>query len=99
MTFTSAAATSYAGTAFSAVPSSKIGLTIADGSSPALIPGFYGGNGSTAYSLVSGNNPGSWYDFAEVATALASGLCGVRSFKLLHLVPLKLAAVALTRAR
>ena len=59
--------TSYAGTAFSAVPSSKIGLTIADNSSPALIPGFYGGNGSTAYSLVSGNNPGSWYNFAEVA--------------------------------
>jgi hypothetical protein len=59
--------TSYAGTDFSAVPSSKIGLTIADNSSPALIPGFYGGNGSTAYSLVSGNNPGSWYNFAEVA--------------------------------
>jgi hypothetical protein len=59
--------TSYATTAFSAVPSSKIGLTIADNSSPALIPSFYGGNGSTAYSLVSGNNPGSWYNFAEVA--------------------------------
>jgi hypothetical protein len=60
-------ATSYAGADFSAVPSSKIGLTIADNSSPALIPGFYGGNGSTAYTLVSGNNPGSWYNFAEVA--------------------------------
>jgi hypothetical protein len=59
--------TSYAGTDFSAVPSSKIGLTIADNSSPPLIPSFYGGNGSTAYSLVSGNNPGSWYNFAEVA--------------------------------
>jgi hypothetical protein len=59
--------TSYAGTTFSAVQSSKIGLTIADNSSPALIPSFYGGNGSTAYSLVSGNNPGSWYNFAEVA--------------------------------
>ena len=59
--------TSYAGTDFSAVPSSKIGLTIADNSSPPLIPGFYGGNGSTAYTLVSGNNPGSWYNFAEVA--------------------------------
>ena len=59
--------TSYATTAFSAVPSSKIGLTIADNSSPALIPSFYGGNGSTAYTLVSGNNPGSWYNFAEVA--------------------------------
>jgi hypothetical protein len=60
-------ATSYAGTTFSAVPSSRIGLTIADNSSPALIPSFYGGNGSTAYSLTGGNNPGSWYNFAEVA--------------------------------
>ena len=59
--------TSYAGTDFSAVPSSKIGLTIADNSNPALIPGFYGGNGSTAYTLTGGNNPGSWYNFAEVA--------------------------------
>jgi len=59
--------TSYATTAFSAVPSSKIGLTIADNSSPAKIPSFYGGNGTTAYTLVSGNNPGSWYNFAEVA--------------------------------
>jgi hypothetical protein len=59
--------TSYAGTDFSAVPSSKIGLTIADSSDPALIPGFYGGDGSTAYTLTGGNNPGSWYNFAEVA--------------------------------
>jgi len=59
--------TSYAGTTFSAVPSSKIGLTIADNSDPALIPSFYGGNGSTAYTLTGGNNPGSWYNFAEVA--------------------------------
>ena len=59
--------TSYAGTDFSAVPSSKIGITIADNSNPPLIPGFYGGNGSTAYTLTSGNNPGSWYNFAEVA--------------------------------
>ena len=59
--------TSYANTTFAAVQSSKIGLTIADNSSPALIPSFYGGNGSTAYTLVSGNNPGSWYNFAEVA--------------------------------
>ena len=59
--------TSYAGTDFSAVPSSKIGLTIADNSDPCLIPSFYGGNGSTAYTLTGGNNPGSWYNFAEVA--------------------------------
>ena len=66
--------TSYASTNFSAVPSSKIGLTIADGSSPPLIPGFYGGNGSTAYSLVSGNNSGSWYNFAEVAHSFGKRL-------------------------
>jgi len=59
--------TSYATTTFSAVPSSKIGLTIADNGNPALIPSFYGGNGSTAYSLLSGVNPESWYNFAEVA--------------------------------
>ena len=59
--------TSYANTTFAAVQSSKIGLTIADNSSPALIPSFYGGDGSTAYTLTGGNNPGSWYNFAEVA--------------------------------
>jgi hypothetical protein len=66
--------TSYAGTDFSAVPSSKIGLTIADNSDPCLIPSFYGGNGSTAYTLTSGNNPGSWYNFAEVAHSFGKRL-------------------------
>jgi hypothetical protein len=66
--------TSYAGTTFSAVPSSKIGLTIADNSSPPLIPGFYGGDGSTAYSLTGGNNPGSWYNFTEVAHSFGKRL-------------------------
>ena len=66
--------TSYAGTNFSAVPSSKIGLTIADNDNPPLIPGFYGGNGSTAYTLTSGNNPGSWYNFAEVAHSFGKRL-------------------------
>jgi hypothetical protein len=59
--------TSYAGTDFSAVPSSKIGLTIADNNAPPRIPGFYGGNGSTAYSLDGDLQPGSWINFAEVA--------------------------------
>jgi hypothetical protein len=66
--------TSYAGTDFSAVPSSKISLTIADNSSPPLIPGFYGGNGSTAYTLTGGNNPGSWYNFTEVAHSFGKRL-------------------------
>jgi hypothetical protein len=66
--------TSYAGTDFSAVPSSKIGLTIADNSSPPKIPGFYGGNGSTAYSLNSGNYSGSWYNFTEVAHSFGKRL-------------------------
>jgi hypothetical protein len=67
-------ATSYAGTTFSAVPSSKIGLNIADNGSPPLIPGFYGGDGSTAYTLTGGNNPGSWYNFAEVAHSFGKRL-------------------------
>lgn len=66
--------TSYAGTDFSAVPSSKIGLTIADNSSPPLIPGFYGGNGSTAYATNAGNSPGSWYNFTEVAHSFGKRL-------------------------
>jgi hypothetical protein len=66
--------TSYAGTDFSAVPSSKIGLTIADNDDPPLIPAFYGGNGTTAYTLTSGNNPGSWYNFAEVAHSFGKRL-------------------------
>jgi len=66
--------TSFAGTTFSAVQSSKIGLTIADNSSPPLIPSFYGGNGSTAYSLTGGNNPGSWYNFFEVAHSFGKRL-------------------------
>jgi len=66
--------TSFAGTTFSAVQSSKIGLTIADNSSPPLIPSFYGGNGSTAYTLTSGNNPGSWYNFFEVAHSFGKRL-------------------------
>jgi len=66
--------TSFAGTTFSAVQSSKIGLTIADNNSPPLIPSFYGGNGSTAYSLTGGNNPGSWYNFFEVAHSFGKRL-------------------------
>lgn len=61
-------ATSYAGSTFSAVPSSRIGLTIADGSSPPLVPAQYGGNGSTAY----GN--GKWFTFAEVAASFGKRL-------------------------
>lgn len=67
-------ATSYAGTTFSAVPSSKIGLTIADGSSPPLIPAVYGGNGSTVYTTVDSNGPGSWWNFSEVATSFGKRL-------------------------
>lgn len=67
-------ATSYAGTTFSAVPSSRIGLTIADSTAPPRVPAFYGGNGSTAYALNAGNNAGSWYNFAEVAHSFGKRL-------------------------
>jgi hypothetical protein len=60
--------TSYAGANFSAVPSSRIGLTIADGSSPPLVPARYGGDGSTAYAN------GKWYAFAEVARSFGKRL-------------------------
>lgn len=66
--------TSYAGTDFSAVPSSKIGLTIADENNPPLIPAIYGGDGSTTYSLVDSKEAGSWYDFAEVASSFGKRL-------------------------
>jgi hypothetical protein len=61
-------ATSYASNSFSAVPSSRIGLTIADGSSPPLIPAQYGGNGTTAYA------DGKWYVFGEVARSFGKRL-------------------------
>ena len=66
--------TSYAGSNFTAVPSSRIGLTIADGSSPPLVPAQYGGNGVTAY----GN--GKWYVFAEVARSFGKKLPSYSEF-------------------
>ena len=60
--------TSYAGSTFSVVPSSRIGLTIADGSSPPLVPAQYGGDGSTAYPN------GKWYVFTEVARSFGKRL-------------------------
>jgi hypothetical protein len=66
--------TSYAGTDFSAVPSSKIGLTIADNNDPPLIPAFYGGDGTTAYSLSGDLQPGSWMNFTEVAQSFGKRL-------------------------
>jgi hypothetical protein len=66
--------TSYAGTDFSAVPSSKIGLTIADNNDPPLIPAFYGGNGTTAYSTVGSLAAGSWINFTEVAQSFGKRL-------------------------
>jgi hypothetical protein len=73
--------TSYAGTDFSAVPSSKIGLTIADGGSPPLIPAFYGGNGSTAYADVDSTSKGCWYDFCEVASSFGKRLPTMMEFQ------------------
>jgi len=73
--------TSYAGTDFTAVPSSKIGLTIADGNNPPLIPAIYGGDGATAYSLVDSKGAGSWYDFAEVASSFGKRLISWLEFQ------------------
>lgn len=63
-----AGATSYAGSTFSAVPSSKIGLTIADGSSAPLVPAQYGGNGSTTYGSF------TWYEASEMAASFGKRL-------------------------
>ena len=60
--------TSYAGTGFSAVPSSKIGLTIADGSSAPPVPAQYGGNGSTTYGSF------TWYEASEMAASFGKRL-------------------------
>jgi len=63
-----AGATSYAGSTFSAVPSSKIGLTIADGPSAPLVPAQYGGNGSTTYGSF------TWYEASEMAASFGKRL-------------------------
>lgn len=63
-----AGATSYAGSTFSAVPSSKIGLTIADGSSAPLVPAQYGGDGTTTYGSF------TWYEASEMAASFGKRL-------------------------
>jgi hypothetical protein len=73
--------TSYAGSDFTAVPSSKIGLTIADASNPPRIPAIYGGNGTTTYSSFDSKGPGSWYDFAEVASSFGKRLISWLEFQ------------------
>jgi hypothetical protein len=72
--------TSFAGTDFSAVPSSKIGLTIADNNDPPLIPTFYGGNGTTAYSTSGSLSAGSWINFGEVAQSFGKRLPSYHEF-------------------
>ena len=68
--------TSYAGSTFSAVPSSRFGLTIATaeagtpgtGQNQPLVPAQYGGNGSIRYSDF------KWYYFNEVARSFGKRL-------------------------
>jgi hypothetical protein len=72
--------TSFAGTDFNAVPSSKIGLTIADNNDPPLIPAFYGGNGTTAYSTSGSLAAGSWINFGEVAQSFGKRLPSYHEF-------------------
>jgi hypothetical protein len=73
--------TSYAGSDFTAVPSSKIGLTIADENAPPLIPAFYGGDGSTNYADDSTLEKGCWYDFCEVASSFGKRLLTMSEFQ------------------
>ncbi len=73
--------TSYAGSDFTAVPSSKIGLTIADENAPPLVPAFYGGDGSTNYADSSTLEKGCWYDFCEVASSFGKRLLTMSEFQ------------------
>jgi len=73
--------TSYAGSDFTAVPSSKIGLTIADKNAPPLIPAFYGGDGSTNYADDVSLVKGCWYDFCEVASSFGKRLPTMSEFQ------------------
>lgn len=71
--------TSYAGSDFTAVPSSKIGLTIARDQN-LLIPAFYGGNGSNYYGFSSNTQPGCWWDYGEVANSFGKRLISMNEF-------------------
>lgn len=75
--------TSYAGSDFNAVPSSRIGLTIADRNDPPLIPAFYGGDGSIAYADDSEGIllAACWYDFCEVASSFGKRLPSMSEFQ------------------
>jgi hypothetical protein len=73
--------TSYAGTDFNAVPSSRFGLTIADFNDPPLIPAFYGGNGATAYASAGTLEKSCWYDFTEVANSFGKRLPTMPEFQ------------------
>lgn len=64
----------YAGSSFSNATNSRLGQTIADSSSPPLIPAFYGGNGSSVYTTRGNTGPGCWYDFGEVASSFGKRL-------------------------
>jgi hypothetical protein len=73
--------TSYAGSDFTAVPSSKNGLSIAiGGGSALLIPSFYGGNGSTHYANDGNLIAGCWWDFNEVANSFGKRLLHINEF-------------------
>lgn len=61
-------ATSYAGSTFAAVPSSRVNLTIADGSNPPLVPAAFGGNGTTAHAN------GTWFTFSQMAVSFGKRL-------------------------
>jgi hypothetical protein len=50
------------------VPSSKIGLTIGDGSSAPLVPAEFGGNGTTTYGSF------TWYEASEMARSFGKRL-------------------------
>ncbi len=62
------------GTDVDANGSSRYGVTIADGSSPAKIPALFGGNGSTAYGSF------TWWQAGEVLSAVGKELLSYGDF-------------------
>lgn len=66
--------TCYAGSTFSAVPTSKINVTIASGTNSPLLPALYGGNGTTSYGSY------TWFQASEMASSFGKRLPSYAEF-------------------
>jgi hypothetical protein len=71
----------YARSDFTPLPSTKIGLTIADEKAPPLVPAFCGGDGSPNYADSSTLEKGCWYYFCQVASSFGKRLLTMSEFQ------------------